>query len=63
MYDAAASRPALDAERAEQLVSQAEHVLQRQHAHRTEMFQIQDLLMAETEDINEALIAHAAVLQ
>ena len=63
MY-AAASRPAQDvqdAERAMQLVAQTERVLQRQHVHRTEMFQMQDLLISETANINEALIAHAAI--
>ena len=48
-------------ERAEQLVAQTERVYQRQHVYRTEMFQLQDLFIGETEDINEALIAHAAV--
>ena len=34
---------------------------QRQHVYRTEMCQIEDLLIGETEDVNEALIAHGVV--
>jgi hypothetical protein len=61
---AAASQPTStkeEEERAEQLVAQTERVYQRQHVYRTEIFQIQDLLIGETENVNEALIAHAVV--
>ena len=61
---AAASQPTSteeEEERAEQLVAQTERVYQRHHVYRSEIFQIQDLLIGETENVNEALIAHAVV--
>ena len=54
-----------DEERAEQLVAQTEEVCsevcKRQHCYRTEIFQLQDLFIGEKENVNEALISHAAL--
>ena len=48
-------------ERVEELVANTERVYQRQHVYRTEMFQLQDLFISEKQNVNEALITHAAV--
>ena len=50
-----------DEERAEQLIAQTEAVYKRKHCYRTEMFQLQDACIAEKENVNEALITHAAL--
>ena len=63
MY-AAASAPAEtaeDEERAEQLVAQTEEVYKHKHAYRTEIFQLQDDFISETDNINEALIGHSVL--
>jgi len=63
MY-AAASAPAAteeDEERAEQLLAQTEEVYKRKHFYRTEMQQLQDLLISEGVSVNQALIFHAAL--
>ena len=51
-----------DEERAEQLIAQTEAVYKRKHCYRTEMFQLQDACIAEKENVNEALITHAALM-
>lgn len=50
-----------DEERAEQLITQTEAVYKRKHCYRTEMFQLQDACIAEKDNVNEALIMHAAL--
>jgi hypothetical protein len=63
MYAAASAAPASEAdeERSEQLIAQTEAVYKRAHCYRTEMFQLQDACIGEKENVNEALIAHAAI--
>ena len=61
LENAAVAETEEDEERAEQLIAQTEAVYKRKHCYRTEMFQLQDACIAEKDNVNEALIMHAAL--
>ena len=51
----------LMAEPRPRVLTQTEEVYKRKHVYRTEVFQIQDYFIKKKRNINQALIAHAAV--